>query len=450
MSSKIKLKELSKDELIDVILGKEEKIKQLEKENDKLQKEKEKFEKELKKYKNANTPPSANKHIKPDTSGLKAKKGAKRGAPEGHKGATLILPRPDEIVPVPALECGNCRSTNIEPTGYVKERTIICHQKAKNIIKKYCQEEVRCLNCHTVTLASNKDIPDVGIYDKTIQSLVNYFKFKARLPHNIIVDIMNNVFNVPMTDPTSLAITRRASRKLEPEYGKLEELVRKQDVVNADETSCSVLGVNHWLWVFCNSLLSLFKFNRERGGDIVERVLGKDFNGKLVSDGWPTYTAYVRDTGVAHQRCWAHGKTEVEFECKAKHPKLYQFYCDIYANVRKGWKYKQEKRRLRMLEKCKAELAAWISLARNHKSLRKFAGKIENGGDDWFTCLLYPEVPPDNNEAERSIRPFVIIRKIIGCLRSEVGKRNYEVMMSLVSTWEKQGKNVFYTLQNTL
>lgn len=56
----------------------------------------------------------------------------------------------------------------------------------------------------------------------------------------------------------------------------------------------------------------------------------------------------------------------------------------------------------------------------------------------------------DNNEAERSLRPFVIMRKIIGCLRSEIGVRTHEVMMSLISTWEKQGKDIFYSLQQSL
>ncbi len=52
----------------------------------------------------------------------------------------------------------------------------------------------------------------------------------------------------------------------------------------------------------------------------------------------------------------------------------------------------------------------------------------------------------DNNEAGRSLRSFVIIMKIIGCLRSEIGMKNYEIMMSLISTWQKQGKNAFYSL----
>ncbi len=411
--------------------------------------EKEKLEKELKKYKNPNTPSSSNKHLKENTQGLRAKKGAKRGAPKGHKGSTLKLV-PELIINLIAKFCGKCYSRRIKPTGYVKKRIVICYQKAKIIIKQYNQQEILCLDCGELSLASHKDIPDKGIYDKSIQSLVNYYKFKARLPHGILVDTMNNIHNVPMTEPTSLEITRRASDKLEPLYTKLEEEIKHADVVNGDETSHSVMGVNHWVWVFCNALISLFKFKKERGGDIVEKTLGEDFEGGLVSDGWATYKVYSEKKGVKHQRCWDHLKREVKFECKEKHPDLYKWCLDIRGMVKVGKNYKQEKRRYDMHEKCKAELSMLIIHMKVHKNLRKLATKIENGGDNWFTCILYPELPMDNCEAERSLRPFVIIRKIIGCLRSEIGMRNYEVMMSLISTWQKRGKNAFYMLQDTL
>ena len=436
MSVKIRFKELSKDELIDIILEKEKKIKNLER--------------ELRKYKNPNTPPSANKHLKANTQGLRAKKGAKRGAPIGHKGATFKFPPSDEIISVTTDQCGSCYSFNVEPTGYVKTKKVICHIKAKTIVKEYRQYEIRCLDCYSLTLATHKDIPERGIYDKDIQSLVNYYKFKARLPHNLVVDTMNNIHNVPMSEPTSLEITRRASNKLEPLYNKLEEEIKQSDVVNGDETSHSVMGVNHWIWVFCNALISLFKFKKERGGDIVEKTLGEDFQGGIVSDGWSTYRLYSEKKGVKHQRCWDHLKREVKFECKEKHPDLYGWCLDIYGMVKKGKNYKQEKRRYDMYEKCKAELAMFIIHMKAHRNLRKLATKIENGGDNWFTCILHPELPMDNCEAERSLRPFVLIRKIIGCLRSEIGMRNYEVMMSLISTWQKQGKNAFYMLQNSL
>ena len=64
------------------------------------------------------------------------------------------------------------------------------------LIKEYAQEEVRCLDCNSLTLARHEDIPEKGIYDKTIQSLVNYFRFRARLPYNRLVDVMKNIFFV--------------------------------------------------------------------------------------------------------------------------------------------------------------------------------------------------------------------------------------------------------------
>jgi len=439
----MKLSSLSKEEII-------KKYFELEKENERLREEKEYLEKELKKYKNSNTPSSANKHLKVNSEGIKAKKGAKRGAPKGHKGNTLILSEPDKIKEVTTKECPSCNSTDIRPTGYVKIRKIICYQKAKTYIKEYRQYEYVCIPEGKLFLARHKDLPENGKYDKSIESLVNYYKFKARLPYKILVDIMNNIHDVPMTEPTSLAITRRASDKLQPLYETLETDVKNSKIIHGDETSCSVKGDNHWMWVFCNALLSFFKMKKERGGDIVEKTLGKDFKGKLVSDGWATYSTYTNENKIVHQRCLDHLRREVKFECKIKHPDLYKWCCDICSWVKKGKQYKYKKRRLKIHDKCIEHLSMLISHMRAHANLRKLANKIENGKEKWFACIIHPELPMDNNEAERSLRPFVIIRKIIGCIRSDIGKKNYEVMLSLVSTWEKQGKNVFYCLRDAL
>ena len=111
-----------------------------------LLEEKEKLECELKKYKNSNTPSSENKHLKKNTEGLKKMKCAKRGAPKGHEGKTLVLPEADIILKVFAKACPECDSDNIRPTGHVKNKKIICHQKAKTYVKEYQQVEYICLD----------------------------------------------------------------------------------------------------------------------------------------------------------------------------------------------------------------------------------------------------------------------------------------------------------------
>lgn len=437
----LKLEDLSKEKLIDLVLNKERRI-------EKLEKEKEKLERELKKYKNANTPSSAHRHIRGNTQGLKAKKGARRGAPLRHKGSTLFLPYPEETILASAKKCPECGSKKLAPTGYIKKRKMIRLFITRKITQ-YEQQEARCENGHLI-LPQHHDLPDQGIYDKKIVSLVNYLKFKARVPHNIITDLMRNVFNIPMTDTTSLNIIKRTSERLEPEYEQLGKEIKQQKLVGADETSLSVLGVNHWVWVFCNNILSFFKIHNKRGGDIVQQTLGKNFQGSLISDGWKTYTVYCHDNKIRHGRCWAHAKREVEFECKNKHADLYKWYCDIYKSVKKARACKRERKIKQMHNHLKADLERWIGAAKARTSLRKLATKLENGGSDWLTCIIYPEIPMDNNESERSIRPFVILEKIMGCLRSEGGKKVYEIMMSLISTWQKQQKNQYYILQTLL
>lgn len=434
--SKKKYRKKSKEDLIDELFD--------------LYEEKQKLENKLKKYKNSNTPSSANKHLKANTKGEKAKKGAKRGAPKGHRGATLKLGEPEVSEHVTTCTCPDCHTSDIRPTGYIKIKKVICYQKAKTYVKEYKQYEYLCIPESKLFFARHKDIPEKGIYDKSIQAMVNYYKFKLRLPFGLVVDAMKNLHDTPMTRPTGLAITRRTSNALEPLYKDLEEQVKQQAVINGDETSMSVLGKNQWIWVFCNNLISLFKFKEKRGGDIVEKTLGKNFQGKLTSDGWATYRVYCEKNKIQLQRCWDHLRREVKHEYKKKHPDLYKWCCDIYFRVKKGKKYTQDKRRRDIYEKCKQEFSRLIGYMEVHRNLRKLATKMKNGKDYWFSCILHPELPMTNNEAERSLRPFVIIRKIIGCLRSEVGPRNYEIMMSLISTWDKQGKNSFSMLESML
>jgi hypothetical protein len=60
---------------------------------------------------------------------------------------------------------------------------------------------------------------------------------------------------------------------------------------------------------------------------------------------------------------------------------------------------------------------------------------------DLFTCFRRPKVPPTNNQAERSMRPVVIMRKVIHGTRSEKGLENHSVLRSLFETARRQGKS---------
>ena len=57
--------------------------------------------------------------------------------------------------------------------------------------------------------------------------------------------------------------------------------------------------------------------------------------------------------------------------------------------------------------------------------------------------LDFPEVPLDNNDAERALREYVIKRKISNGTRTEDGTEAWEVMLSLLDTCRKNGVNFY-------
>ncbi len=69
------------------------------------------------------------------------------------------------------------------------------------------------------------------------------------------------------------------------------------------------------------------------------------------------------------------------------------------------------------------------------------AKRISRHRDHLFTFLDKPEVPHDNNHAERQIRPAVIIRKNSLCNRSEQGALTQSVLMSIYRTLKLRGRD---------
>ena len=63
------------------------------------------------------------------------------------------------------------------------------------------------------------------------------------------------------------------------------------------------------------------------------------------------------------------------------------------------------------------------------------------GYGELFVFVAEPEVPSDNNAAERSLRHLVISRKISGGTRSEQGTERRMTLASIFGTWRAQGLN---------
>ena len=67
--------------------------------------------------------------------------------------------------------------------------------------------------------------------------------------------------------------------------------------------------------------------------------------------------------------------------------------------------------------------------------------RIERHIKELFGFVAEPDVPSDNNPAERSLRHVVISRKISGGTRSERGTESKMTLASIFGTWRARGLN---------
>ncbi len=436
-------KEKSKDELIEDLWKAYKKI-------NKIKKEKEKFEKELKKYKNAHTPSSQKRFEKVEAQGLKV--GRKKGKKSNHKGKTRAKDKPIKTIEVTTDINPKTGNANIEPTGYMEE-SIITDFKIIKVVTKYNRYEYRDLDTGETFMAKHPDMPNRGIFGKNVLAFGNFLRWKCRVPFDKIAHTFTHVFGISMSTPTAMDICNRVAEKVSPQYDRLSEEIKKEKAVNGDETGAKRNGLPGWLWGFFSLTIALFVFNVKRGGDIVEKVLGKDFKGILGCDGWSTYATFSKKVGILLQRCWAHAIRELKEICyKKKKPdkslvKAYEWLCEIFEKVKDAREIKSQEIREQLYIELVEELNTWIGIYKSYRRLRPFVNKIENAENFWFTCVLYLEIEPTNNRAERGLRDWVVLRKIIGCLRSEQGFRTTEIMLSLFSTWDLRNINPYEQLK---
>ena len=424
--------ELDKDKLLDEVVD-------LVLENDKLRKK-------LKKYENPHTPSSKQGFDKPQAQGLPV--GRKSGKNYNHQRTTRPKDKPTLTIKVTAKKNPSNGNTNIKETGYYEE-VIITDFKIEKVVTLYKIKEYKDSDTGEIFMASHPDIPDKGIFGKNILAFANALHFEYRVPFEGVANIFTNVFDISMSTPTAMDICNRVANKLSYKYEELNKKLRKANVVNGDETGSNQNGISEWLWGFFTSSIAFFVFFKQRGGDIIDNVLGKNFKGILGCDGWSTYKVFSEKHGILLQRCWAHLIREVKHICKDVNGlhDAYIWIQDMFKKIKKLRKIKSKKIRQKGHDKLIAEMNMWIQIYQSHDGMRELITKVKNGKNFWFTCILYPQVEHTNNRAERGIRKFVILEKIMGCLRSEQGKKSTQIMMSLFGTWKLQGLNPYKELR---
>jgi transposase len=409
-----------------------------------------KLKRSLMRYENPHTP--ASRRMYPTRNGDHTKC-EKRfpGSPKGHKGTTRPKPKAIDVIKSPEKKstCNHCGAPLGEPVHVGHHRVEEISNPHPRHVIDFLEFEYRCTLCDTYDSARHPDCPPDGVFGKNALIQTTLMKFEERLPFEKIRQQMQSQFGLPMTPASAFDITRRVSQYLRPEYEAVMERIRHAKIVNVDETSEKVDGVNHWLWVFTTQTDTFFAIRKSRGKKVLDEVLGKAFTGYIGCDGWKSYSNFSDRL----QRCWAHLLREAEWlaqHCEEAKP-LYQALKRLYADLVDslvGDPPLSQRKKLQLA--AKRRLRYWLEKDYASKEARRFIGKVRNGSDHWFTFVVVSGLEPTNNRAERALKEPVVQRKSIGTFRNGKGTRIYETMMTLLATWKQQGLNPYEAMAGSL
>ena len=97
-------------------------------------------------------------------------------------------------------------------------------------------------------------------------------------------------------------------------------------------------------------------------------------------------------------------------------------------------------------QRLEARLRRLIAYPWDNAHARRLVKRLRRHAQELFTFLDHPEVPFDNNHAERIIRPAVLIRKNSYANGSEAGAELQAVLMSIYRTLKQRGHHPIQTI----
>ena len=272
-------------------------------------------------------------------------------------------------------------------------------------------------------------------------SLIAYLRTVGRLPLQTIATLVNTLFGLDLSVGLISELLGRVATQGQSAYEELRAAVRVSAYVHADETGWRENGQNGYVWSFSTPSVRYFAYDRSRGHPVPERVLGDAFRGVLVSDFYSGYHYYLG----RHQRCWVHLLRDVG-ELKQQYPMpgvllWARKLRDIYDRAKAFSAGCAQARRAARLE-FQAELLE-LAVPYGDACLPQsvLCQRLVRFEAELFTFVEHPEVPSENNAAERSVRPRVIARKISGGTRSATGSKTMAVLASLFETWRLRGED---------
>jgi transposase len=435
----------------------EQLVLKLKEENEKLKEENAylKFKLEdmqSKRYKSKKIKPPDDTQAPPAPSSPK-----KRGGLFGHMGWFRKRPkRIDRTVDVKLSCCPECGSKDLTECENISEHVVEDIVLPRVDATLYRKHRYYCKKCKQVVSPKGAGEITGSRIGPRAKAFAAFLRYGIKISGRDVTALFSKAFNLKISASSIAGFMDQLKVEALPIYNDLLASLKKGPFIHADETGWPIDGINHWLWKFSNKKICFSHIDKGRGQKVVEEILGKSYDGVLISD---FLSAYNKIAAKAKQRCLAHifrdldkvieywrDDKEVLRYCQ-RLTKILMDAISLYKEYKgKEWDEKYYTRRARL----KDSLKDFSFPNPNKRILRRFAKRLERHKDEILTFLYEKDIDHHNNHAEQQIRPDVIFRKITFGNRSLTGAENHSVIMTVLQTAKLNGMDPIATLEKIL
>lgn len=269
--------------------------------------------------------------------------------------------------------------------------------------------------------------------------------------------VLREVCGISITRGGVAQALARLGERSEPTCRALVSSVRRGLLVVMDETGWRVCGIKVWLWVAATALVTVYAIRPGRGFEEAAELIGKDYAGLLVRDGWGPYRGFKK---AVHQTCAAHLLRRCHEMLETARGRGREIPRAVKAILRDALKLRDRRdageigeqsfqvELAELEQRLRGQLARPVSGADSPQG--RLLRHLDREFDALFTFLRVPEVPATNWMAEQALRPAVVNRKVWGGNRTWAGARHQERLMSVLRTSRQQHRDAITVLADLL
>ena len=395
---------------------------------------------------NSSTPPSSDPHRPPTA---KSPSGKKRGAQPGHSGKARALLPPEQVthahdcVPGPCPACGGA----VRITGLCARHQVTELPPIEPVVTEYRLFAGACRVCGQVCEAGLPPGVSPRVTGPRLLAAIGTLTGSYHLSKRQVQGVLADLFGIGLSVGAISEGEAEISAALEGIVYEAHTHVQQAGVVHADETGHKESGCRHWLWLVVAGTVAVFLAAATRSTQAAKAALGERFAGILVSD---RYGAYAWVHAPRRQLCWAHllrdftkmaersgepGRIGDELIACTQH--MFRFW----HRVRDGTLSRSMFACHMLFLRYRIETLLRQGAQGCHTQTARTCRHILHLRAALWTFVDTPGVEPTNNLAERTLRSFVIWRKISFGTQSVRGSRYVERIMTVIGSCKLQGRN---------